>query len=72
MFAAIYVSLFLVYVYVLHNKITHGPDPIEVPPETTETRGLVEAAARLANPAGYSLSDTREDDSISDLERRDR
>jgi cytochrome d ubiquinol oxidase subunit I len=58
MFAFVYLSLFAVWVYVLHNKIAHGPDAVEPStPEKTSTGDLLEAAARLANPAGYSLTD---------------
>jgi cytochrome bd ubiquinol oxidase subunit I len=62
MFSAIYFALFLMYLYVLNSKISHGPEPVPEMPQTTTTSGLVEAAARLANPAGFSLSGARGDD----------
>lgn len=44
MFTVIYLLLFVVWVYVLHQKITHGPD--ELPPESIERRtGALEAAS---------------------------
>ena len=59
MFGVIYAALFAVYVFVLNEKIQHGPEGVsELPPETGSSN-LVEAAARLANPAGYSLSGAR-------------
>jgi cytochrome bd ubiquinol oxidase subunit I len=62
MFAAIYAALFLVYVFVLHSKITHGPEPVGEVPTKTTAHDLVEAAARLANPAGYSLTEAHGED----------
>ncbi len=45
----------------MNSKIQHGPDEIvEIPAETTEA-GLLEAAARLANPSGYSLLDDKDE-----------
>jgi cytochrome d ubiquinol oxidase subunit I len=61
MFGLIYAALFAVYVFVLNAKIQHGPDEVLVMPEDTSAHNLVEAAARLANPAGYSLSAARDD-----------
>lgn len=61
MFGLIYLSLFAVYVVVLNDKISHGPEPVEETPDDTKPGGLVEVAARLANPAGYSLSGARGD-----------
>jgi cytochrome d ubiquinol oxidase subunit I len=62
MFGVVYLLLFAVWVYVLTRKIRHGPDeaaPAE--PADTKAKDLLEAAARLANPAGYSLTDVREE-----------
>ena len=47
----------------MNSKIQHGPDEFLVPAETSEA-GLLEAAARLANPSGYSMLDDK--DSIKD------
>ena len=54
MFSFIYMLLFAVWVFVMNSKIQHGPEAVQMPTETTES-GLLEAAARLANPAGYSM-----------------
>jgi cytochrome d ubiquinol oxidase subunit I len=60
MFMLIYAMLFAVWVYVLHNKITHGPEPIDDMPEDTDAEGLLEVAARFVNPSGYSMTMARE------------
>lgn len=61
LFALIYLLLFAVWIFVLNDKIQHGPEPAApVPPRATSGRGLIEAAARLANPAGYSLTRVRD------------
>jgi cytochrome d ubiquinol oxidase subunit I len=62
MFSVIYLLLFAVWVYVLNSKIQHGPDEAEEPPPpATSPKGLLEAAARLADPAGYSLTLAKQD-----------
>ena len=59
MFTVVYALLFAVWVYVLNSKIQHGPEEAEKPPPAATRPGdLVEAAARLANPAGFSLTET--------------
>jgi len=61
MFALIYAMLFAVWVYVLHNKIMHGPEPVEGGmPDETDAKGLLEVAARFVNPSGYSMTLARE------------
>jgi cytochrome d ubiquinol oxidase subunit I len=59
MFGVVYAALFAVYVFVLNEKIRHGPEGVAGMPPETSPSSLVEAAARLANPAGYSLSGAR-------------
>lgn len=56
MFSFVYALLFAVWVFVMNSKIQHGPEPVQMPTETTDT-GLLEVAARRANPAGYSMLD---------------
>jgi cytochrome bd ubiquinol oxidase subunit I len=58
MFSFIYVLLFAVWLYVLDSKIRHGPDEVAATrePARTSPEALLEAAARLANPSGYSLT----------------
>jgi cytochrome d ubiquinol oxidase subunit I len=61
-FSVIYALLFAVWVYVLNGKIQHGPEEVATPPPpTTQPDALIEAAARLANPSGHSLTDVRLD-----------
>ncbi len=63
MFGLIYAMLFAVWVVVLNGKIKHGPEPVrEEVPSITEAEGLLEAAARSVNPAGYSMTAAREDE----------
>ncbi|MFO0675484.1 MAG: cytochrome ubiquinol oxidase subunit I [Polyangiaceae bacterium] len=63
LFALVYALLFAVWVFVLHTKITHGP---EADPGSGDegrpsegSRSLIETAALLVDPAGASLSDVR-------------
>ncbi len=51
MFGAIYTLLFVVWVYVLHQKITHGPDPIRPPalPAHLLQAALAAASSRIAH-----------------------
>jgi len=58
MFSVIYVLLFAVWVYILNDKIRHGPDETAAtPPPSTTAGDLVETAARRVNPSGYSLTE---------------
>ena len=62
MFGLIYAMLFAVWLYVLNDKIKHGPEPVEdEAPDHTEPEGLLEAAARFVNPSGYSMTSARDD-----------
>jgi cytochrome d ubiquinol oxidase subunit I len=56
MFGVIYLLLFAVWVYVLNSKIQHGPEEAVQLTETTTAAGLIASAARLADPAGSSLT----------------
>jgi cytochrome d ubiquinol oxidase subunit I len=58
MFSTVYLLLFVVWVYVLHSKVRHGPDEEPAAPQTTSPASLYEAAARLKEHAGYSLTET--------------
>ena len=58
MFGAIYTLLFFVWVFVLHQKISHGPDPIEAEPTRTEG-GVLEAATSWQGHRD-SLTDAKE------------
>ncbi len=56
MFAAIYSMLFILWIYVLHQKILHGPEPAPTPPLTGSTEGLIEAASERSDPSGSSMT----------------
>jgi hypothetical protein len=47
MFASIYVLLFIVWIFVLHQKISAGPDPPGA--ATTKRGGALEAATSRAS-----------------------
>lgn len=57
MFSLIYLVLFGVWIYVLHNKIMHGPGPDRTPPRETTREGLLEAAGERLAPTGHELTD---------------
>ena len=50
MFGLIYAMLFVVWVYVLNNKIQHGPEPVAVHDNHTTRDELFETVARRSNP----------------------
>jgi cytochrome d ubiquinol oxidase subunit I len=58
-FSFVYILLFLVWINVLHTKLTHGPDPI---PATVPTGagGLIESVTERADPSGPSMTDARQ------------
>jgi len=56
-FSFVYVLLFMVWLSVLHSKITHGPDfSTTAPPQTVDPKGLLEIAAERADPSGESMT----------------
>jgi hypothetical protein len=59
MFVCIYALLFAVFLYVLNDKIRHGPDPIPAPgaPGQTSARSLAEVAGLRAEPGASSLTE---------------
>jgi cytochrome d ubiquinol oxidase subunit I len=59
MFGFIYLLLFVVWVYVLNNKIQHGPDEHAAVPETASAEGLLDAAAANKPAGGDSLTEVR-------------
>ncbi len=59
MFAAIYLLLFIIWVYVLHQKISHGPVPVPRRDEKSPGKGGWEAATSWQQHQ-ESLTDTRE------------
>lgn len=60
-FGLIYLMLFGVWVYVLNEKIKAGPDEIKIDHMMEQKGGLLETAARLVNPSGYSMTAAREE-----------
>jgi cytochrome d ubiquinol oxidase subunit I len=58
MFGFIYLLLFVVWVYVLNNKIQHGPDDHPAEPKST-SEGLLDAATANKPAAGDSLTQAR-------------
>lgn len=56
MFAGIYSLLFWVWLYVLHNKIMHGPDDAIPVPAETNAKALLQTASHRGDPSGPSLT----------------
>ena len=59
MFGFIYLLLFVVWVYVLNDKIQHGPDDHSAEPKTTSAEGLLDAATANKPAGGDSLTQAR-------------
>ena len=59
MFAAIYMLLFVIWVYVLHQKITHGPEPVDPARSKIASGGAMEAATSWQQHR-ESLTNTQE------------
>lgn len=63
LFGIIYALLFLIWVYVMNDKIHHGPtEPLESHPEVP--KGVLAVHASLADPGGYSLTEDNEQSSV--------
>ncbi|MBR9976571.1 MAG: cytochrome ubiquinol oxidase subunit I [Bacteroidetes bacterium] len=60
MFIIIYLFLLAVWIYVMHEKIKHGPDDTEPAHEKTEG-GLLDSMSALADHSGPSLTDARDE-----------
>ena len=56
MFSVIYSMLFVLWIYVLHQKILHGPEPAPTPPSKDSSAGLIEAASERSDPSGGSMT----------------
>jgi cytochrome d ubiquinol oxidase subunit I len=56
MFGLVYLLLFVVWVYVLNDKIQHGPDDDAAEPKTVSAEGLLDAAAANKPAGGDSLT----------------
>ena len=59
MFGFVYLLLFVVWVYVLNDKIQHGPDDYTAEPNTASVEGLLDAAAANKPAGGDSLTRAR-------------
>jgi cytochrome d ubiquinol oxidase subunit I len=55
LFSVIYLMLFVIWVYVLHGKIRHGPEEGEAPPPRTTPADFLTATSRLAPASGHTL-----------------
>lgn len=64
MFMIIYALLFVVWIYILNEKIQHGPDEYLQPHERTH-EPLLATVASLVDPAGPSMTETDGDTSRS-------
>lgn len=51
MFSVIYILLFIIWIYVMNDKIQHGPDEVPEAPEKTEVKELLGTAAEIKSPA---------------------
>lgn len=70
MFSFIYLLLFLVWIYVLHNKIMHGPDQVSAQ-EQAPPAGLLDSAAARTNPSGDRLVTAEIDSGDTSLNKQE-
>ncbi|MEO7715270.1 MAG: cytochrome ubiquinol oxidase subunit I [Capsulimonas sp.] len=56
MFIVVYALLFAVWVYVLNDKISHGPDAPHDPPANTTAGDVLAVHVGAEDPAGYSMT----------------
>lgn len=69
LFGLIYLMLFAIWVYVLNEKIKTGPEAVNPEEMGFHQGGLLETAARLVNPSGYSMTEARPS---KDIDHHDR
>lgn len=69
LFGLIYLMLFAIWVYVLNEKIKTGPEAVNTEEMGFHQGGLLETAARLVNPSGYSMTEARPS---KDIDHHDR
>lgn len=60
LYGVIYALLFFVWVYVLNNKIQHGPEDVATVPGTTTSPALLDAASSLLSRSKYSYTSSRD------------
>lgn len=71
MFCFIYALLFFVWIYVLNDKIQHGPDPVAV--SKGEPKGFLDASARFVDPASeYSMTEAHDESNVARRKESDR
>lgn len=56
MFSVIYSMLFFLWLYVLHQKILHGPEPAPGVPVADSKVNLIAAASERSDPSGASMT----------------
>lgn len=59
MFSIVYMLLFWVWVYVLHQKIIHGPEAAAATGGETALAELIDSAAKRSDPAGPSMTSSK-------------
>ncbi len=57
MFAVIYLLLFVVFLYILNDKIQHGPEELVAPPGKTTAADWIKLAAERSGAGGKSLTE---------------
>ena len=67
MFGFIYLLLFVVWVYVLNDKIQHGPDDHSAEPKTTSAERLLDAATANKPAGGDSLTQARNEAQVVEV-----
>jgi cytochrome d ubiquinol oxidase subunit I len=67
MFGFVYFLLFVVWVYVLNDKIQHGPEDHAVEPKTTSAEALLDAAAANKRAGGDSLTQVRNEAQLMEV-----
>ena len=60
LFAIIYLFLLAVWLYVMNDKIKHGPDDVVLEAASGPKGGLLDTISTLADHAGPSMTDARE------------
>ena len=60
LFMIIYLFLLAVWLYVMNDKIKHGPDEVALGVADSGTTGLLDTISTLADHAGPSMTDARE------------
>jgi cytochrome d ubiquinol oxidase subunit I len=62
MFCIAYVALFAIWIYVLHEKITHGPEDVDAASPPASASLIAAAASVSMGRGGHSLTETKTED----------